>query len=81
LSSTGGGLCDCGRCELRQPAFKGVLHKLGVAARRFLGASASRAQMAALSADVMLPTAVNSFSRNPADCSGPRVLGRSPCMP
>ena len=33
LSSTGGGLCDCGRCELGQPAFKGVLHKLGIGQR------------------------------------------------
>jgi hypothetical protein len=48
------------------------------AARRFLAASASRAQMAALSADVIPPTVVNSFSRNAADCSGSRVLGRSP---
>ena len=51
------------------------------AASRFLAASASRAQIVALSVDVMFPTAVNSFSRNAADCSGSRVPGRSPWMP
>ena len=50
------------------------------AARRFLAASASWAQITALSADVMFPTVVNSLSLNAADYAGSRVLGRSPGM-
>jgi hypothetical protein len=59
--------------------FKGALRTslASDAARRFLATSASCAQIAALSADVMFPSAVSSFSRNAADGLGSRVRGRS----
>jgi len=52
-----------------------------VAVRLFLAVSASRAQAARRSADVMLPTSASSFSRNAADRSRSRVTTRSPLMP
>src|SRR5262245_33007204 len=45
------------------------------AIRLFLAVSASRAQAAARSAEVMFPTSVSSFSRSAADWSGSRVTG------
>jgi len=49
-----------------------------VAVSVFFAASASRAQAAARSAEVMFPTSIRSFSRNAAEYSGSRVTEVSP---
>ena len=59
--------------------FKGVLYELGIRRRElFLAASASRAQLAASSAEAMLPISASSLSRRAADCSASMIDGASP---